>query len=173
MELLEFIAHMTEVTRAATLRVTANLTQEEAAWRGGYGANPAGFLLWHVGRSEDRFYNQIITPGPQIWEKNGWYRKLKLPLRDTGNSYTAEQVESFPVPDVRQLFAYMEEVQQSSLQIIRTIDPKRLQEVPVPERPDMTVLGFLRQHIIHENQHTGAIEYLLGLARSHAHNPPR
>ena len=171
MELVDFIAQMTESTRAAMLRVTANLTQEEAAWRAGYGANPVGFLLWHVGRTQDRFYNQVITSGPQIWEKNGWYSKLKLPLRDTGNSYTPEQVESFLVPELKQLFAYMDEVQQSSLQIIRTLDPKRLQEVPVPERPDMTVLNFMRQHIAHENQHIGAMEYILGLARSHAHNP--
>ena len=166
MEAIQVIADLMQVTRQATLRVIDGLTQEEAKWRPAYGANPIGFILWHMVRTQDGFFHRGITPGTQLWEKSGWHERFGLPLGDTGNSYTAEQVESFQVPPLDDLLAYMAEVQESALEIVRNLDSSRLLETPRTDRPDWTVLRYMRTSLTHENQHTGAIEYLRGLAKS-------
>lgn len=83
------------------------LTVEELHRRPSEGANPIGWLAWHVTRSMDRFLGDIVL-GEQLWIRDGWYEKFRRDPdpHDTGMGHTDAQVDSLYIPDGATLLAY-------------------------------------------------------------------
>ena len=170
MNLLQFVEMAITQTRTATLTTVKELTREQLAYRAGLKANPVGFLIWHVFRTEDR-YVRTLTGQEESYQTDGWSNKWTLPATitgdrlamTTGNSWTPEEVGIFQVPPLAELLSYGEAVRERALVMVRNMDTNKLEEVPNSDRPDWTSATYLRSMITHEFGHQQQIDYILGL----------
>ena len=117
MNTLEFVEMAATQSRNATLGLVSGLEREQLTWRAGPEANPVGFLLWHVFRTEDR-YVRLLTGQEETYTTDGWNAAWPLPdtitgeraALTTGNSWTSEEVGAFDIPPLDELLAYGEKV---------------------------------------------------------------
>lgn len=174
MDLREFVVQSMESSRRATLNMVQGLTAQQLRWQPGPEANHVAFLLFHIFRTEDRYFHTWVGQEGELWDRGGWSARWKLPAPrsnpdpnwTTGNSWTAQEVRSWPPPPLEELLAYGIAVRASALPVVRGLDLGRLQETPRPDRPQVTIADYLHRASHHEASHSGQIDYLLGLARS-------
>jgi hypothetical protein len=170
----EFVIDSLERTRRTTLEMVQSLTQKQLRWQPASDANPVGFLLFHTFRAEDRYMHRWVRPVGEIWERDGWNGRWKLPsppsnpdpIWTVGNSWTTEEVAGWEPPSPDELLEYGNAVRASTVYIVRGLDIALLTEAPRPERPQMTIAYYLHQVTHHEAQHQGQIDYILGLMKA-------
>ena len=165
MELREYVAESLERVRAATLSVVKDLTSEELLWRPGPEANHIGFLLWHIARWDDYPFNPCVSNHEQVWIAQRWYRRFGLKPEDTGTGWTPQQVADWTPPPLQELLQYMREARDSIIAGLKELDLGRLEERPRLDRPEQTIANILQGRVMHEANHQGEIQYLLGLKR--------
>ncbi|PKB81373.1 MAG: hypothetical protein BZY88_06720 [SAR202 cluster bacterium Io17-Chloro-G9] len=166
MTLNEFIVDAFEKEQGFLLDAVQDLTPEELRWRAGPEANPIGWILWHMLRVEDMWFQFFIQRQTEIWDRDGWNEKFGLPTRDNGFGHTQEQVADFPALDLQELLRYGQAVRQGTLDYLKTLGPDDYSQVPREQRPEMSVGAVFRQVIGEVYQHQGHIAYLKGLQRS-------
>ncbi len=168
MEVKDSILQGLNDTQAALIQAVDGLSQEELMWQPQPGANHIAFILWHMLRVEDWFFQYMFQRTPQVWESEKWHEKLNLPddPRITGYGYTAEQVDSFPAVQLRDLLAYGEAVRVRTLDYVRQLDPAKFDEIVKSRIFGEVAIGNLIGHLLCElAQHVGQIAYIRGLAR--------
>ena len=166
MTLNDFIEDAFRVEHEFLMEAVQDLTSEELAWRPGPEANPMGWILWHMLRVEDMWFQFFIQRQTEIWEKDGWNEKFGMPTRDNGFGHTQEQVDNFPVLDLAELLRYGDSVRAETLAYLKGLLPEDFDVVPREQRPEMSVGAIFRQVIGEVYQHQGHIAYLKGLVRS-------
>ncbi len=166
MTLNEFIEDAFDKEHEFLMDALSDLTPEEAVWRPGPEANPIVWILWHMLRVEDMWFQFFIQRNSEIWERDGWNEKFGLPTRDNGFGHTAEQVANFPALDIRELISYGDAVRAETLEYLRGVTAEDLAVVPRSARPEMSVAAIFRQVIGEVYQHQGHIAYLKGLQRA-------
>ena len=166
MTLDEFIADALAREQELLLEAVQDLTPEELGWRAGPEANPIGWILWHMIRVEDMWFQFFVQRKTEIWERDGWNETFGLPTRDNGFGHTQEQVADFPILDLQALLRYGGAVRQATLEYLETLGPEDYAVVPREQRPEMSVGAIFRQIIGEVYQHQGHIAYLKGLRRS-------
>ena len=166
MTLNEFIEDAFDKEYEFLMDALSDLTREEAVWRPGPEANPIVWILWHMLRVEDMWFQFFIQRNSEIWERDGWNEKFGLPTRDNGFGHTAEQVANFPALDIRELISYGDAVRAETLEYLRGVTAEDLAVVPRSARPEMSVAAIFRQVIGEVYQHQGHIAYLKGLQRA-------
>ena len=100
MDVTELVAQTMERTRQSTLRMVEGLTASQLRWQPGPEANPIGFLLFHIFRAEDRYAHRWMSSKGEVWFREGWASRYKLPVQppdqesplNSGNSWTPQQV---------------------------------------------------------------------------------
>ena len=165
MTLDEFIVDALAREQELLLEAVQDLTPEELGWRAGPEANPIGWILWHMLRVEDMWFQFFVQRQTEIWEREGWNEKFGLPTRDNGFGHTPEQVANFPVLDLAELLQYGQTVRHATLEYLNTLGPEDYAMVPREQRPEMSVGAIFRQIIGEVYQHQGHIAYLKGLQR--------
>ncbi|MBI4200601.1 MAG: DinB family protein [Chloroflexi bacterium] len=171
MDAQEFVRFAIERTRGATLAMVRDVRQEDLAWRPGPEANPIGFLLFHIFRSEDRLLHRLLGGTDEVWDREGWDRRWRLPppppdaaeLWFTGNSWTPAQVAAWKAPAKEELLAYGEQAHRSGLEVLPKLDPAQWH---VLVRPERTRAFYLHLVMHHEAQHQGQIDYVAGILRT-------
>ena len=147
-------------------RTTDGLTQEEIAWRPGYGANSIGLILFHVARSEDSFIQERLQEKASVWESEKWYEKLAMLKDESGAHYTADQVNAFPVPKLDGLLAYQAAVRKETLAYVETLSADDFDAIismqPFGDMPKAFLLSLTASHAA---QHLGEMSYIRGLQR--------
>ncbi len=178
MELKEFIEKVLADYRHRLFLALDGLTPEELAWRPGPEANSIAFIVWHVARAEDRWFQRFARESTEVWIREDWSHKTGIPEEDTGHGYTAEQVARFPMVKGEDLRQYFEAVRKETLSFLRGLASKDFditpQREPAPDRPralsskpfeGCTIGRMFRQIVAEFNQHLGQIQYLRGLQR--------
>ena len=165
MTLNEFIEDAFNVEHEFLMEALQDLTPEELRWRPGPEANPIGWMLWHMIRVEDMWFQFFIQRKLEIWERDGWHEKFGLPTRDNGFGHTPEQVGQFPDLDLAELLRYGEAVRAGTFEYLRGLTPEDFEVVPREQRPEMSVGAIFRQVVGEVYQHQGHISYLKGLLR--------
>jgi hypothetical protein len=168
MTLTEFIEDALRREHDLLMEAVHDLTPEELAWRAGPEANPIGWILWHMIRVEDMWLQFFVQGRVEIWEREGWYLKFRLPTRNLGFGHTPEQVSRFPLLDLPELIKYGEAVRGGTLDCLGTLGPEDYDRIPRERRPEMSVGAVFRQVVGELFQHQGHISYLKGLIRSGA-----
>ena len=168
MTLNEFIEDALSKEHEFLMEAVHDLTPDELSWRAGPEANPIGWILWHMLRVEDMWFQFFIQRQQEIWEREGWHEKFGLPTRENGFGYTLEQVADFPMLDLAELLKYGESVRSGTLAYLKGLAPEDYSVVPREQRPEMSVGAVFRQVIGELFQHQGHISYLKGLIRSGA-----
>jgi len=166
MTLNEFIEDAFNTEIEYLMDALGDITPEELMWRAGPEANPIGWILWHMTRVEDMWFQFFIQRQPEIWEKDAWNEKFGLPTRDNGFDHTQEQVANFPVYDLSEMLEYGKAVRAATLSYLKTVTPEQMDVVPREARPEMSVGRIFRQVVGEIYQHQGHIAYLKGLART-------
>ena len=164
MTLNEFIEDAFNTELEYLMDALGDISPEELMWRAGPEANPIGWILWHMTRVEDMWFQFFIQRQPEIWEKDGWNDKFGLPTRDNGFDHTQEQVANFPTYDLSEMLEYGKAVREATLRYLKTVTPEQMDVVPREARPEMSVGRIFRQVVGEIYQHQGHIAYLKGLA---------
>ena len=166
MTLNRFIEDAFQKEHEFLMDALSGLTPGEQAWRAGPDANSITWILWHMLRVEDMWFQFFIQRKSEIWERDGWNEKFGLPTRDNGFGHTSEQVAAFPTLDLAELIGYGDAVRAETLDYLRGVTQEEFERVPREQRPEMSVAAIFRQVIGEAYQHQGHIAYLKGLLRS-------
>jgi hypothetical protein len=171
MKVTDFALHGLNECQTALMQSIDGLTPEELMWQQQPGANHIAFIVWHMLRVEDWFFQYLFQRVPQVWEAERWYEKLNLPddPRITGYGYSAEQVDSFPDVQLTDLLSYGEAVRARSVDYLRSLDPARFDEIVKSRLLGEVSIGSLISHMLVElSQHAGQISYIRGLKKGHS-----
>ena len=120
----------------------SGLTPGEQAWRAGPDANSITWILWHMLRVEDMWFQFFIQRKSEIWERDGWNEKFGLPTRDNGFGHTSEEVAAFPTLDLAELIGYGDAVRAETLDYLRGVTQEEFERVPREQRPEMSVAAI-------------------------------
>jgi hypothetical protein len=107
-----------------------------------------------------------IQSKPEIWVTEKWYEKLNIAENEVGAHYTMEQVNAFPVLDLKNLLAYHSEVRAQTLNYLKSMPPDIFdKKITLPRFGDLSVARIFSIIIGHVSQHIGEISYLRGIQR--------
>ncbi len=166
MTLNEFIEDAFKKEHEYLLDAVSALSATDMAWKAGPEANPIGWILWHMIRVEDMWFQFFIQRQQEIWVRDGWNEKFGLPARDNGFEHTREQVDNFPAYDLKEMLAYGNAVRAETLRYLTTVTLEQMDTIPREARPEMSIGHIFRQVIGEIYQHQGHIAYLKGLLRT-------
>jgi uncharacterized damage-inducible protein DinB len=166
LEVKEFVKLELDNLKRGLGRATKDLNQAELAWRPACGCNSIGLLLFHVAKSEDSFIQGRLQSKPEIWDSEKWYQKLNMPKAEAGAHYTADQVNAFPVPQLKDVMAYADAVREKTVSYLDTLKAADFdKKFSMPPFGDITTAGIFALIITHTANHIGEISYLRGLQR--------
>ena len=141
------------------------LTTEDLNYRPSHDTNSMGWLAWHLTRTQDRAFAEIIGE-EQIWMKEQWYAKFNRAPdpSDSGFGHKSEDVVAFKSPDVETLIGYHRAVLERSKRCIEKLTAAELgRKLDHPRFP--TVEARLVAVLNDDLQHLGQIAYLRGLLK--------
>ncbi len=167
MDAKDFLKMQLEGNKRSMGRAVNTLTQAEIMWRPSCGCNSIGLIIFHVARSEDSFIQARLQNKPEVWVKEGWFKKLNMAEAATGSHFTIDEVNAFPVPELKDLHAYTEAVRAATAAYVDSLTPadfdRKLTIKPFPG--DTTVGAMLSMTVTHAAGHIGEISYIRGLQR--------
>jgi hypothetical protein len=129
------------------------------------GANPIGWLVWHLARVQDHHVSELLGT-EQVWVSGDWARRCGLEPEpsNTGYGHSAEEVAAVRPDGPEVLLGYLDEVQGRTTAMLQGVVPDDLDRV-VDQRWDPPVtLGVRRVSIADDClQHVGQAAYVRGL----------
>jgi len=169
MELKRFIQGCFEQHFNAMMRAVDGLTPAEMAWTPNDQCSSIAFLVWHYGRTLDRWLHTRIRGDAQLWEQ-GWAEKMGRAPADpdeTGYRFTPDQLKAFKAPETGTLLEYVALVRQEGIDYLESLNEGDLDKITLPNpRGSIITLAVMCQQLIWEfNQHGGQIAYLRGEQR--------
>jgi hypothetical protein len=131
------------------------------------GANPLGWLMWHVTRVQDRAVAGM-TGVDQLWVRDGWHAKFGMPAdpEERGNGDTLAEAAAFEAPGAALLVEYYMAVRalvNDFLDGLEADDPERL--VPGFGATMVPLASRVAGLVIEAVQHTGQIAYARGVVQ--------
>jgi len=159
--LCELYDRIPPLARAAVEGLSADELTEEP-WPG---ANPVGWLVWHLARVQDHHVAELLGT-EQLWETGEWATGFGLLAdpTDTGYGHSSAEVEAVRPhgPDI--LTEYLEAVQSRTVVMLRQLVPADLDRI-VDRRWDPPVtLGVRLVSVADDSlQHAGQAAYARGV----------
>jgi uncharacterized damage-inducible protein DinB len=165
-ELKDYILAQLDGLKRGLGRATKELTLEELKWRPTCGCNSIGLLLFHLAKSEDSFIQTRLQNKPEMWESQNWYQKLNMPQSEAGAHYSADQVNAFPVREMKDIMAYYDAVRDNTVSYLKGLKPQDLdKKYDMKPFGELTTASVFSIIVTHTAQHIGEISYLRGLQR--------
>ena len=165
MQTIPFIKMALHELHRSLVREVRDLSPEQMAYRPAPEANSINFLTWHLTRTEDAVFRRVASgqATPSLWEREQWYQRFGLELRDSGTGFTFEQVEAFK-PDQELLLGYCQRVFDAVMAGLDSLTEDDLDRVPNPDRPQNSVGQMLQSIVIgHGYNHLGEVRTVKGL----------
>lgn len=131
------------------------------------GANPLGWLMWHLARVQDRAVAGMVGV-EQLWISEGWHARFGQAAdpEERGNGDSPEQVAAFAAPSAALLLAYYTAVRafvNDCLDGLEADDPERL--VPGSGGAMVPLASRVAGLMVEALQHTGQIAYARGIVQ--------
>ena len=169
MRLSDFVSGCLEQHYNAMLRSVSGLTGEEMRWMPTPECSSIGFLVWHYGRTLDRWVHSRLQSVPQLWEQ-GWAAHLgqeAIDPNDTGYGYGPERLAAFQTPDAVTLMEYAAATLEAAKAYLDSCDEGDFDATILvnPRGGTMTLANMCQQLLWEFNQHGGQIAYLRGMQR--------
>ena len=169
MQLSKFVSGCLEQHYHAMLRSVDGLSGKEMRWTPSPECSSIGFLVWHYGRTLDRWIHSRLQSVPQLWEQ-GWAERLGQEItdpNDTGYGYGPERLRAFQTPDTASLLEYAAATLESAKRYLASRSDADFDETVVvnPRGGAMTLATMCQQLVWEFNQHGGQIAYLRGMQR--------
>jgi hypothetical protein len=141
------------------------LDADQLRWAPREGANPIGWLVWHLTRVQDGSVAELLGR-PQVWESDEVARRFGLPPdpRNTGYGHKPDQVAAVRPESAQALLDYYGAVHARTADFIAGLRADDLDRV-VDERwhPPVTLGVRLVSVIDDDAQHAGQAAYVRGL----------
>jgi hypothetical protein len=150
--------------RALCHRVLDGLDDDALAWRPVPGANPVGWLVWHLLRIQDDHVADVAGT-EQVWTAQGFAGRAGLPFADdaTGFGQTADDVGRLRV-GARLLGEYADAVTDATLAFLATVGADDLDRVVDESWDPPVTLGVRLVSVVGDDlQHLGQASYVKGL----------
>jgi hypothetical protein len=129
------------------------------------GANPIGWLVWHVGRVQDHHIGELLG-AEQVWVSGDWARRCGLAPdpSNTGYGHSAEEVRAVRPENAAVLLGYLGAVQARTTEMLEGLAADDLDRV-IDRRWDPPVtVGVRLVSVADDNlQHLGQAAYVRGL----------
>ena len=169
MHLRDFVNGCLDQQFNAMVRSVDGLSEAEINWAPTPECSSIGFLVWHYGRTLDRWVHSRLQNATQLWQQ-GWAERLghgDIGADDTGYGYGPEQLAAFRTPVHTSLLEYCEATLESARVFLDglTEDDFDATEVINPRGGTMTLANMCQQLLWEFNQHGGQIAYLRGMQR--------
>ncbi len=159
--LIETYDRLPDLVRSAV----DGLTPEQLRWAPVPGANPIGWLVWHLTRVQDHHVAHLLGK-EQVWAGGEWAPRFGLSTdsNNTGYGHTPEQVAAVRPESAQVLVDYFRAVSNRTREYLATLSPEDLDRV-VDRRWDPPVtLGVRLVSIADDDaQHAGQAAYVRGL----------
>ncbi|MFI9644259.1 DinB family protein [Micromonospora sp. NPDC051925] len=161
--LTEVYGQLPDLVRAAV----DGLSPDELCRAPGPGANPVGWLIWHLTRIQDQQIAELLG-ADQIGVTGDWAARFGLSVdpADTGYDHTPEQVAAVRPESAEVLVDYHRAVAERTRKFLAGLRPADLDRV-VDENWDPPVtLGVRLVSVASDDlQHVGQAAYVRGLIR--------
>jgi hypothetical protein len=142
------------------------LTPVELRWQPTLASNPISWIVWHMARVEDRWVNQVLRGGVELWISDGWYEKFGMSEEAHGYGDTVEQVRAMPEVAMSDILDCFDAVRKSTLAHLERMTPEQLEATYAHPRLTGTTGAWILGHILVENsQHLGQVAYIRGIIR--------
>ncbi len=169
MQLQEFVLGCLEQHYNAMLRSVDGLSEAELDWMPTPECSSIGFLVWHYGRTLDRWIHSRLQEIPQLWEQ-GWAERLgqqKIDPNETGFGYGPQDLAEFSTPDSTALLEYADASLESARRYLSLLSDADFDSRAVqnPRGGTMTLANMCQQLLWEFNQHGGQVAYLRGMRR--------
>ena len=150
-------------------RALEGITDEEARWQPAPSSNHILWILWHIGRMEDFWFNNYITTGADVWVGSGWHERIGRSKISYGTGDSVEDVIGFPDVPLSEIQAYRAAVRESIWPVLDGLTRDDLTNTfaerwPQP-RAAPTVAWALGRVPVEVSQHIGQIGYIAGMIR--------
>ena len=145
----------------------AGLDVERLIWPPQPGANPIGWLVWHLTRVQDDHISEVVGV-PQIWVDGDWAGRFGLEPdpANTGYGHSVTEVAAVRPAGPEALLEYLDAVDQRTRSMLEHLSPDDLDRV-VDRRWDPPVTLGVRLISVADDglQHAGQAAYVRGLLR--------
>lgn len=145
--------------------VSAELSPDDLVVVPEPGANPIGWLLWHLTRVQDAHVAEVLERD-QVWMEAGWAARFGLEAdpRDVGYGHTPEQVAQVRPESVAAVTDYHDAVEARTGELLATLDPAALDRIVDRNWDPPVTLGVRLVSVLDDDiQHAGQAAYLRGL----------
>lgn len=146
-------------------RAVEGLDADGLVWTPKDGANPIGWLVWHLSRVQDDHVADLLDED-QLWLIHGWERPFGLPsgTTETGFGHTREQVAAIRPEGPAAVLGYLEAVTDHTRSFLGTLEDDDLDRVVDSSwDPPVTMAVRLVSMLSDGLQHAGQAAYLRGL----------
>jgi hypothetical protein len=158
--------------RDGVAELLAQVPDDDLARRPGPGANPVGWLVWHLARVQDDHVS-AIADREQVWLAGGWAARAGLPFEtgDIGYGHSTEQVGQVRL-DAEFLLGYLDAVHDMTVGVLQGLSDDDLDRV-VDEAWDPPVTAGVRlvSVLVDDLEHLGQAEYVAGMLRRESTDP--
>ncbi|MCX5070103.1 DinB family protein [Micromonospora lupini] len=161
--LTETYNRLPDLVRAAV----DGLTPQELRWAPGEGANPVGWLVWHLTRVQDHHVADLLDT-EQVWVSGDWAGRFGLTADpdNTGYGHKPEQVAEVRPESAQALLDYFEAVAARTGSFLAGLRPADLDRVVDESWDPPVTLGVRLVSIADDDlQHAGQAAYVRGLIR--------
>lgn len=141
------------------------LTPEQLVAAPAPGANPIGWLVWHLARGQDAQIAHVAGTG-QVYLAGGWPARFGLEADDgdTGYGHDAAEVRAVRPESADALLGYLDAVHAATLRYLGTLTDADLDRVVDEAWDPPVMLGARLVSIVDDDvQHAGQAAYARGL----------
>jgi uncharacterized damage-inducible protein DinB len=159
--LIEALDRLPELVREAV----DGLTPDQLAWAPAAGANPVGWLVWHLTRVQDHHVAELLD-AEQVWVSGDWAGRFGLPADpgNTGYGHSPAQVAEVRPESAEALVDYHDAVAARTRDFVRGLTPEDLDRVVDTRWDPPVTLGVRLVSIVNDDdQHVGQAAYVRGL----------
>jgi uncharacterized damage-inducible protein DinB len=122
------------------------------------------WCMWHGGRIEDLFFQQIFQGKKSEWETGGWAAKTGLPEKGFGTGQSTEDAATIRIGDLAAFREYQAKlIELTSAYLDSLTDADLTREVKLGEKTEAVGESINLHLVIHLNGHRGEINLLRGM----------
>ncbi|HXG37122.1 MAG TPA: DinB family protein [Dehalococcoidia bacterium] len=165
----DFLKEELDYARTRLLATLEGVSDEQILWQPAAGNPSIAAILLHLGRVDDLHLNRAILKQEQVWERDGWQKKLGLPdptQFPTELGWTIDSAAGQPRITLKDLLSYAQATREAMKRFLETASEEQLaQEIDdgLERHKGWTVAKHIAHCALHESHHQGQIDYVKGL----------
>ena len=142
-----------------------DLTPDQLRWQPAEGANPIGWLVWHLTRVQDHHVAEVMGT-EQIYLSGDWAPRFGVPAdpSDIGYGHSAAEVAAVAPESAQALEDYHRAVHERTVGYLAGLTDADLDRVVDDNWDPPVTLGVRLSSVVNDDaQHVGQAAYLRGL----------